>query len=169
MIPEVLRVGSPACVAQWTMERMIGILTREIRQPSNPFANLSRHAVIRAQINALKAMIPDLELEKPCLPRGSLDVGQGYALVFPRESGASLISHPQHVAAISSYVQNKGIASSAIDENNILLERWERLRLPGGSTVRGMLRESRRADEKVRRARCVRVRFTSYFFFISLT
>ncbi len=47
LIPEVLRVGSPSCVAQWTMERVIGMLTREIRQPSNPFSNLSRRAVIR--------------------------------------------------------------------------------------------------------------------------
>ncbi len=103
------------------------------------------------------------------MPHGSLDVGQGYALVFPHESGASLILHPQHAAAISSYVQSKGIALSAIDKNNILLERWEHLRLLGGSTVHGMLRESQRADEKVQRVHCVWVRFTSYFYFISLT
>ncbi len=66
IIPEVLHVSSPACITQWTMEHMIGILTREICQPSNPFANLSHCAVIYTQINALKAMIPDLELEKSC-------------------------------------------------------------------------------------------------------
>ena len=43
------------------MERTIGNLGEEIRQPSNPFANLSQRGLRRSQVNALKAMIPDLE------------------------------------------------------------------------------------------------------------
>lgn len=35
--PEVLRTGSGVCSGQWPMERTIGNLAEEIRQPSNPY------------------------------------------------------------------------------------------------------------------------------------
>ncbi|KAG0696652.1 hypothetical protein DFH29DRAFT_784558, partial [Suillus ampliporus] len=37
--------GPLICASQWTMERTIGNLVEEIRQPSNPYANLGRHAI----------------------------------------------------------------------------------------------------------------------------
>ena len=43
------------------MERTIGNLGQEIKQPSNPYANLSQRGLIRAQVNALKAIIPALD------------------------------------------------------------------------------------------------------------
>ncbi len=39
LAPEVTRIGPPICSSQWTMERTIGNLGEEIRQPSNPYAN----------------------------------------------------------------------------------------------------------------------------------
>lgn len=59
--PEVMRVGPGAYSTQFTMERTIGDLGQEIRQPSNPFANLARRALRRSQVNALKSMYPDLD------------------------------------------------------------------------------------------------------------
>ncbi|KIJ95011.1 hypothetical protein K443DRAFT_109498 [Laccaria amethystina LaAM-08-1] len=58
---EVTRVGPPICSSQWTMERTIGNLGEEIRQPSNPFANLSQRGLLRCQVNALTAMVPELK------------------------------------------------------------------------------------------------------------
>ncbi|KAG2335234.1 hypothetical protein BDR05DRAFT_858792, partial [Suillus weaverae] len=65
---ETLQKGPPICYSQWTMERTIGNLGQEIRQPSNPYVNLSREGVRRCQVNALKAMVPNLEDPKPALP-----------------------------------------------------------------------------------------------------
>jgi hypothetical protein len=61
MAPEVVRVGPGGYYTQWTMERTIGNLGEEIKQPSNPYANLSQHGIHHSQVNALKAMIPALE------------------------------------------------------------------------------------------------------------
>ena len=55
MAPEVHRAGPAIVASQWTMERAIGDLGSEIRQPSNPFMNLSERASLHCQINALKS------------------------------------------------------------------------------------------------------------------
>jgi hypothetical protein len=85
---EVLRLGPPVCSSQWTLERTIGNLGKEIKQHSNPFANLSQRGIRHARVNALKALIPDLEpdrMEKKDLPRGSKDLGEGFVLLHARE------------------------------------------------------------------------------------
>ena len=53
------------------MERTIGNLGQEIKLHSDPYANLSERGVRRAQMNALKAILPELEPDKAALPRGS--------------------------------------------------------------------------------------------------
>ncbi|KAG1841458.1 hypothetical protein C8R48DRAFT_620168 [Suillus tomentosus] len=45
LAPETIQKGPPICYAQWTMERTIGNLGQEIRQPSNPHANLSKEGL----------------------------------------------------------------------------------------------------------------------------
>lgn len=67
------------------MERTIGNLGEEIRQPSNPYANLSQRGLLRCQVNALVAMIPDLQHVPPTLPHGAVDLGGGYALLRARD------------------------------------------------------------------------------------
>jgi hypothetical protein len=37
LVPEVVRIGPGAYCTQWTMERSVGNLGEEIKQPSNPF------------------------------------------------------------------------------------------------------------------------------------
>ena len=67
------------------MEQTIGNLGQEIRQPSNPFANLSQRALQRCQVNALKAMIPDLEKSAPTVPQGGKDLSGGYILLRAKD------------------------------------------------------------------------------------
>src|SRR5712672_1719367 len=89
---EVVRLGPPLCSSQWTLERTIGNLGEEIKQHSNPFANLSQQGIRRAQVNALKAMIPQLDIgnsDEGRLPRGSRDLGEGFILLRARESDPS--------------------------------------------------------------------------------
>jgi hypothetical protein len=80
---EVVTKGPLICASQWTMEQTIGNLTEEIRQPSSPFANLGQRAIRRAQVNALKTMIPSLDPtdNDDKLPRTAKDMGDSYALL----------------------------------------------------------------------------------------
>ena len=104
------------------MERTIGNLKEEMKQPSQPYADLSQQGVRRTQVNALKAMILELDPVDPP-PRASLDIGDGYMLLRARRpinlAGAA-------AGAIRSYLER---------ENNIErpdwsphVYRWARLR-----------------------------------------
>ena len=88
---EVIRISPLVCSSQWTLECTIGNLEEEMKQHSNPFANLSQRGIRRARINTLKAMIPDLDVDGTAekhLPPGSKDVGDGYLLLHAREEEA---------------------------------------------------------------------------------
>ena len=78
MALEVIWVGLGVYYTKWTMECTIGILGEEIKQPSNPFANLSQSGSCCSQVNALKAMILDLEPNTGSLPQNSNDIGDIY-------------------------------------------------------------------------------------------
>jgi hypothetical protein len=84
---EVIRIGPPICSSQWTLEHTIGNLGKEIKQHSNPFANLLQRGIRHAQVNTLKAVIPDLDQTKAAedLPHGAMDLGDGYVLFRARE------------------------------------------------------------------------------------
>ena len=73
------------------MECTIGILGEEIKQPSNPFANLSQSGSCHLQVNALKAMILDLEANMDRLPQNSNDIGDRYVLLRARDLSPCLI------------------------------------------------------------------------------
>lgn len=68
LIPKAFQKGPPICYTQWTMERTIGNLGQQIRQPSKPYANLAREGVHRSQINALLSIIPELDSPPKALP-----------------------------------------------------------------------------------------------------
>ena len=81
---KVLRVGPPICSSQWTLKRTISNLGKEIKQHSNLFANLSQRGIRHAHVNALMAIIPDLDRNGPSeggLPCGSRDLRGGYVLL----------------------------------------------------------------------------------------
>ncbi|KAF8513228.1 hypothetical protein JB92DRAFT_3116576 [Gautieria morchelliformis] len=82
---EVPHVGPANLYSAWTMERTIGNVGKEIKQHSNPFVNLSEQALQRSQVNALKSMIPELDLHTVNLPRGCQDIRDGYLLLRARE------------------------------------------------------------------------------------
>ncbi|KAG8220577.1 hypothetical protein J3R82DRAFT_2798 [Butyriboletus roseoflavus] len=63
------------------MERTIGNLGQQIRQPSKPYANLAQEGVRHSQINALLSIIPELDSPPKVLPCGSIDLGDGYVLL----------------------------------------------------------------------------------------
>jgi hypothetical protein len=90
LLSKVICIGLPICSSQWTLECTIGNLGEEIKQHSNPFANLSQCSIRHARVNALKAMIPDLEQTKAAedLPHRAMDLGDGYVLLHAQEEEA---------------------------------------------------------------------------------
>jgi len=90
LVSEAIHKGPPICYAQWTMERTIGNLGEQIRQPSKPFANLSREGVWRCQVNSLLSIMPELDDSNNGLPHGSVDLGNGYILLRKRSKNATI-------------------------------------------------------------------------------
>ena len=150
---EILRIGPGICSSQWTMERVIGYLGQEVRQPSNPFANLSRKAIQRCQVNALKAMIPKLDHYAPAeVPETAIDIGNGFVLLRAQDRTArAMLDYEKE--ALQKYLED--IQDIMDDEWQPMVTRWARLRLPNGQIARSAWKEKEKA--KVRITRNVKV------------
>ena len=162
LAPEAFRIGPAGCSSQWTMERTIGNLVEEIRQHSNPYANLSQRGLQRSQVNALKSMFPDLDEESNTIPRGALDLGDGYVLLRAMDKAFYNLSH----------VYSNGLRSFLLAAYNmslpegasISIRRWARLQLPTGQVARSSWKECLKPLEKVRMSRNVKVRYISTIY-----
>ena len=153
LVPETLRVGPPSLSAQWTMERMIGHFGSLIKQPSNPFANLAEQARKVAEVNAIVAMWPNLE-QVQTNPRGSVDLGDGYLLLWPRDEKPYQLSPAEWNAfdGFCSSIPNTGGTTRKS------VYRWGRLRIPNGQTARSYWKEVTRVSWSARTDRMVKVR-----------
>ena len=149
---EILRIGPGICSSQWTMERTIGNLGQEVRQPSNAFANLSRKAIQRCQVNALKAMIPNLDHSPAEVSQTALDIGNGFVLLRARDRTARAMSDIEKDALMKYIEYNQDMD----DEWHPTVTRWARLRLPNGQIARSAWKEKEKAA-KVRITRNVKV------------
>ena len=167
LAPEAFRIGPAGCYSQWTMERTIGNLVEEIRQHSNPYANLSQRGLQRSQNNALKTMFPDLDEEKNTMPRGACDLGDGYVLLRAMDKAFYNLSN----------VYSNGLRSflwatykmSLPEEASISIKRWARLQLPTGQVARSSWKECLKPLEKVRMSRNVKVGYIPQFLALLLT
>ncbi|KAF8839763.1 hypothetical protein BDN67DRAFT_904895 [Paxillus ammoniavirescens] len=158
---EVVTKGPLICSSQWTMERTIGNLVAEIRQPSNPFKNLAKRALRRAQHNALIVMTPSIDPDhnKPLFPRWSKPIGNGFALLKAQERYRHWTTIPEG-HAIHIYLQNHFPHSPDLQlftmEGAYRACRWARLRLPNGLTCRSLF-SHREVKEDARRSRMVKI------------
>ena len=155
LAPEVTRIGPPTCSSQWTMERTIGNLGQEVRQHSNAYANLSQRGLLRSQINALKAMIPDLDPLPPAMPRGSMDIGDRFILLRAKDKALRAMRDCES-QAFADYLNNTH-AQQVPEHWSPQIVRWARLRLPNGQVARSAWKEKLKPLEKVRMARNVKV------------
>lgn len=146
LAPETQRVGPGCYFSQFTLERTIGDLGKEVRQPSKPFANLAQRGVRRAQVNALKAMCPELNttLANEDLVQGAIDIGNGYVLLRARDR------YRHTLVGIS-----KATIQTATGATTI--KWWARLQLPNGQIARSAWKEKQKAPGKVRISRMVQV------------
>jgi hypothetical protein len=68
------------------MECTIGNLGQEIRQPSNPYANISQEGARHCKVNALFATVPELDPPPTRIPSMLIDLGGAYIHVWRHES-----------------------------------------------------------------------------------
>ncbi|KAM5540305.1 hypothetical protein V8D89_006124 [Ganoderma adspersum] len=151
---ECERVGPGAYHTQWTMENAIGNFGREIKLHSDPYTNLSECGVRWAQVNALKAMLPDIDPDVRPLPRGAYDVGSGYILLQAMENTAHPIKACEGVA-LRKYLKDAGEVLP--DEWVPGVARWACLRLPNGQVARSHWKESLKPLSQLRIARNVKI------------
>lgn len=154
MAPETVRLGPCLIYSQWALERTIGNLGEEIRLHSNAFANLAQRGLRRSQVNALKSMLPDLDTTDIILPRGALDIGDGYIMLTATEATPSSVRQCEAIA-LQEYLAAVGLA---IDTANFYkVNRWARIRLPNRQVARSLWKEAKIPAERVQAARNVKV------------
>ncbi|KAJ7246889.1 hypothetical protein B0H12DRAFT_1203245 [Mycena haematopus] len=139
-VPETIRIGPGGYRSQWTLERTIGNLGEEIKQHSNPYANLSQRGMRRCRVNSLTSMIPSLAPEKP-LPQGSLDLKNGFVLLRPCDEYSQTIDGIYGTTIREYFEEEEG--EPAQEGWKPRVARWGRLRLRNGQIVRSVLKESR--------------------------
>jgi hypothetical protein len=155
LAPETVRIGPVICSSQWTMERTIGNLVAEIRQDSNPYANLSQRGLERSQVNALKAIYPDLDEEANTIPRGAIDLGDDYVLLRAKERTFYKLSR-EYLTALEIFLL-RAYNMILPEGTSVSVQRWARLSLPTGQVARSRWKENLKPLDKVRMARNVKV------------
>ena len=154
---DVARLGPGVYSSQWTLERTIGNLGQELKQPSNPYANLANCGLRRSQLSAIHALFPDLTPEVTDLPRGAVDLGDGYTLLRARDEKAVLLDG-ERADAIRTFLSTElGPDGIPVDWQPRYM-RWARLRLPNLQIARCTWKETSRASTiEGRRSRNVKV------------
>jgi hypothetical protein len=140
---EIVRMGPTIYYSQWTMERIIGLLKDQLRLHSDPYTNLAMVGMRMCQVNALKAMMPELDAaEQP--PAGSVNVGEGYSLLRPRARRSEVLPERED-AAVCAFME----ATTGADdyERGQRYVRWARLALPNRTAARSVMKESKRPPE----------------------
>ena len=157
LLCEVVHLRPLICSSQWTLECTIRNLGEEIKQHSNPFANLSQRGIRCAQVNTLKAMVSDLDLDRTTkgdLPHSSKDLGNGFVLLRACEAEPCPLRDCEADALWE-------FLPLALREGEISVHRWAKLRLPTGQKCYSAWKEKEKPLEKCRTARNVKVCCTS--------
>jgi hypothetical protein len=148
LVTEAIQKGPPLCYAQWTMERTIGNLGQELRQPSKPYANMAWEGVRRCPVNALLSMMPELDTSPKGLPNGAKDLGDGYAL---------LRKHARYPTLPDNNIAHQIAALLPPGQPMPHIQKWSCLLLPNGQIARSLWREALEAPDQLRISRNVKV------------
>ena len=131
-----------------------------------PYANLSQRGFRRAQVNALKAMIPKLE-KTTKNPRGSEDLGDNYVLLRAKDDRLRTLQGAAVATAVRDYMSEQ--TGEDVTNWNPQVCRWAQLRIPTGQIVCSSWKEKLKSLEQVRISRNIRVSSLNSFNFFSLT
>ena len=176
MPDQVVLHGPLILRSQKPMERIIGQFGGEIKQPSNPYANLSQRAARRMKVNAVKGMMPSLDRVEVLalrIPRGAELIGDDYIFLRALERSRTSLRPVEARAFYDYFAQTDPGAIKGWTRwtFHFALRRWARLRLPNGMVARSAWKEHRKALCRLRMARCVKVRVTvlSYGTFLLIS
>lgn len=165
---QIVVLGAAISDTQLPTERLIGDLGAELKQPSNPFANLAQRALRRCQVNAVKAMAPHLDrtrLKAKTLPRGAEDLGDGYVLLRAMDRYRRKLPAAEARAFYDYFAI--WMPDLCVDDDRdafkFELRKWARMRIPNGTVARSAWKECLKPLSRLRMARCVKVRkYPSY-------
>jgi hypothetical protein len=148
-------VGPPVIYSQYMIEHIIGLLGAEVRQPSNPFANLAQQALIQCQTSALHVLLPNLGFtpQKKLLPKRALCLGDGYGLLRRRERYPHDIRDCER-DAVQAYLSSPDV--NFLKDKWYHVRRWAGLQIPNGHKARSRWSEPESTTD-LRRSRCVKV------------
>ncbi|EJD46287.1 hypothetical protein AURDEDRAFT_63326 [Auricularia subglabra TFB-10046 SS5] len=138
LVPEYFRIGPGPLHAQWTIERHIGNVTEELQQHSSPYRSLASISLRRVYLNALKAMSPDfdeLSDRDYAVPRGALDIGNGYMLLRARDRYERGDLPAVQMEALFMFIHPNEPVPDALDYE---VQRWGGLRLPTRQKARSV-------------------------------
>ncbi|KAJ3553191.1 hypothetical protein NP233_g12702 [Leucocoprinus birnbaumii] len=141
LAPETMRLGPPGIYAQWTMERLIGIMGGKIALHSDPYENLTEIGKEICAVNSLFCKYPSLDRSNHPLPHTARPLAHGYTLLHPHEKTHFRIEHPAEQAAYNEYLQR-----IHFNITETTCTRHARLLLPNGQKVRTAWKEDQRAD-----------------------
>ncbi|KAJ6489577.1 hypothetical protein C8R47DRAFT_1215388 [Mycena vitilis] len=108
-------------------------------------------------MNALVSIIPDLEPDLDKLPRGAVDIGDGYRLLRAHDTCQRDV-RPCEENAIRDYIEEE-FGEDAAEAWRPSVVRWARARLPNGHIARCSWKED--DMEQLRTARHVKIRTDS--------
>ncbi|KAK1234064.1 hypothetical protein PQX77_002739 [Marasmius sp. AFHP31] len=175
LIPETFRVGPLTCYAQWVMETIIGNLGSEIGSLVDPFTNIENLGVLRAQLIALYAILPEVAPPQERLTRHvsrfAYDLGNGYSFL-PKKDRISRKITSSEAAALDVLWRAKKWPNSGKFCNYI--RRRGKLLLPNGQKVRSVWNEELSSRDDRRRATIVkfehdgRIRYGEVHYFFLL-
>jgi hypothetical protein len=154
---EIVRLGPPNIYTQYTIERTIGILGGMVAQHSKPYETLANRGIHLSQTNTLIAMFPELSPGPTKPPQGSVDLGDGYALLPKKDKNPQLLRNPEAHALQSFFTDTDRHVQLP---TNPRVTRWARLLLPNGQITRSLMKEGKQDLESVRMARNVKVCIT---------
>ena len=158
MGPKTFQIGPLACYVQWTLETVIGNLSCEIRQDQDLYANLTQRAVMRAQVNSLRARFPWIEFEvggRSSSSTHKCEFEDRYIFLPCCKEVPSPLSEYELVA-LKVYWRTQPWPDTDVWPNTVC--RWAKLQLPNGQKARSVWYESH-VKTKLCRASCIEVSF----------
>ncbi|EPQ50059.1 hypothetical protein GLOTRDRAFT_51086 [Gloeophyllum trabeum ATCC 11539] len=160
---QIIEYGPGVCSSQYCTENAIGFLGRQVRQPSNPFANLTQVTLRRVRLSALQAMVPGLVSNDAGLPHGAIDLGDNYTLMRAWDRYA------RHIKGSEARAIQLFLARYETRERQyIRVHRWSKVRLPNTQVARSAWKELERSNPNARVSRNVKVRALNVLYFMKL-
>ncbi|KZT31523.1 hypothetical protein SISSUDRAFT_995013 [Sistotremastrum suecicum HHB10207 ss-3] len=147
---ETARMGPLLIYSQWAIERTIGNLGEEIKQDSNPYANLARRGYRRTLTNTLLSIFPHLN-PPPTIKGTFRDLGQEYYMLGAiRQKALDLSAQEATLVSARLLAEGDTLGARAIYP-------WARLKLPNGQISRALWKENETSVVPRRYSRNVKV------------